>query len=211
MLKSYSFIGDTTYALLLYMLYGSDDMLKNTTYYIGKNLSSCELQHKIVMPELKSFSDSSRIKYRLNCIKYRHRLRKTIIYAQDHLYFSAPLIDNMKYTVLEDCPNFFTVLTSHVPKEPSFTPSLGAYWYNFKVGRIYNRYGGFNPWCTNRIITSDSDKTLFDKMQLNSEHVNLDNLWKLASDFKRKYILNAFALKNINQFTSKEVVLFSNG
>ena len=32
MSKKYSFVGDTTYSLLLYLLYSSDEMLHNTTY-----------------------------------------------------------------------------------------------------------------------------------------------------------------------------------
>ena len=131
MKNRYSFVGDTTYALLLYMLYANDEMLRNTTYFVGHNLASCNLLCKKIMPVLSSYSDKERVKYRLRCLKYRMGLKKSFIYAQDHLYFSAPLIDNLKYTVLEDCPNFFTVLTSHVPKEPSFVPSLGAYWYTF--------------------------------------------------------------------------------
>lgn len=204
-----SFIGDTTYALLMYMLYANDDMLRNTTYYVGMNLSPCELPNKIIMPVLKSFSDKERIKYRLRCLKYRRELKKSFIYAQDHLYFSAPLIDNLKYMVLEDCPNFFTVLTSHVPKEPSFMPSLGAYWYNIKVGRIFNRYGGFNPWCQKRIVTTYSDKRLLEDLHLVCEQVDLSALWKQASVFKRECILRAFALYHEEFLGSKQVVLFS--
>lgn len=209
MKKSYSFIGDTTYALLLYMLYAKDEMLKNTTYFVGKNLAPCNLPCKKIMPALPSYSDNERIKYRLRCLKYRMGLRKSFIYAQDHLFFSAPLIDNLKYTVLEDCPNFFTVLASHVPKEPSFAPSLGAYWYNIKVGRIFNRYGGFNPWCKKRIVTTNSDKALFEGLHLEYEQVELASLWKQASHFKREYILHAFALSHVGAIVSKQVVLFS--
>ena len=209
MKKQYSFVGDTTYSLLLYMLYGNDDMLRNTTYYVGKNLSPCPLPNKTVMPPLKSYDDAARISYRFKCLKFRAKLRKTNIFAQDHLYFSAPLIDNLRYTVLEDCPNFFTVLNSHVPKEPSFEPSLGAYWYNIKVGRIYNRYGGCNPWCMKRIVTTNSDKKLFEKQGLQYEQINLEVLWNESSDFKKQYIQDVFSLTDIDSLSSKKVVLFS--
>lgn len=209
MSNKYSFVGDTTYSLLLYLLYSTDEMLHNTTYYVGSNLSPCKLEPKIVMPPLKSYSNSDRIKYRLKCLKYRVSLRKSSIFAQDHLFFSAPLIDNLQYTVLEDCPNFFSVLYSHVPKEPSFTPSLGAYVYNFKVGRIFNRYGGYNPWCKKRIVTTDSDRKLFEKLKLTSEQISLENLWRTSSEFKQKYIKNVYALHNLEHLSSKRIVLFS--
>ena len=64
MSNKYSFVGDTTYSLLLYLLYSSDEMLHNTTYYVGSNLSPCKLEPMIVMPPLKSYSNSDRIKYR---------------------------------------------------------------------------------------------------------------------------------------------------
>lgn len=87
MSNKYSFVGDTTYSLLLYLLYSSDEMLHNTTYYVGSNLSPCKLEPKIVMPPLKSYSNSDRIKYRLKCLRYRAALRKSNIFAQDHLFF----------------------------------------------------------------------------------------------------------------------------
>ena len=209
MKKRFSFVGDTTYSLLLYMLYSNDNMLKNTIYFVGKNLAPCPLPNKIVMPPLASYDDIARLFYRLKCLKYRVKLGKTKIYAQDHLYFSAPLIDNLQYTVLEDCPNFFTVLNSHVPKEPSFEPSLGAYWYNMKVGRINNRYGGCNPWCIKRIVTTNSDKNLFEEQGLDYEQISLNNLWVSSSDLKKQYIKTVFSIVDVDSLCSKQVVIFS--
>lgn len=207
--NNFVFIGDTTYSLLLYMLYANEDMLANTTFYVGKNLMPCALPNKVVMPELSSVKSASLTRCRIKCLKYRHRLKHSIIFAQDHLYFSPALIDNLKYTVLEDCPNFFTVLHSRVPKQPPFEPSLGAYWQNFKFGRIYQRYGGYNPWCINRIVTTKSDKQLFDTLNLNSEEVELEGLWKNASENKRNYIMEVFLLHDTKNLTKRRVVIFS--
>lgn len=204
-----SFIGDTTYSLLLYLLYADEDMLNNTTFYVGKNLTPCVLDKKVIMSKQASEKDSSMLCYRIRCLRYRRRLRHSVIFAQDHLYFSPALIDNLSYTVLEDCPNFFSVLHSRNPKQPPFEPSLGAYWQNIRFGRIYRRYGGYNPWCINRIVTTQSDKLLFDALNLNSEKVDLDELWKNASEYKRKFIKNAFSLHDTKKLTKRKVVVFS--
>jgi len=207
--KSYSFVGDTTYSLLLYLLYCSDEMLQNTTFYVGRNLAPCVLPYKVIMPPLADFSDITRLKYRLRCLKYRKKLSKSFIYAQDHLYFSAPLIDNLEYSVLEDCPNFFTAFNNHVEKKFRFTPSIGAYWYNFKVGRINGRHAGYNPWCIKRIVTTNSDKLLFDKLGLDCEQIHLQKLWNTSSSFKQEFIKNVYSLKIGKDLLVKQVALFS--
>lgn len=209
MKKQNSFIGVTPYALLLYMLYTDEDKLKKTVYFVGKNLQDCNLPAKVNMPDVTPYTTKSLIHYRLKCLKYRFCLMKTNIYAQDHLSFSAPLIDNLKYTELEDCPNYFSVLVSRVPKEPPFVPCIGSYIYNIKVGRIYNRYGGFNPWCINRIVTTDSDVNLFGRLGLHCEQVNLSQLWKEASSSKKQFIKNVFSLSEVENLISKKVVIFS--
>ena len=204
----FSLAADTTYALLFYLLYASDEMIRATTYYVGKNLSSLPLHPKIVLPPIEPYTNKELRKYRWRCLKFRKSLKHSEIFAQDHLYFSAPLIDNLPYTVLEDCPNFFTVLNSH-PDEPSYKDSLRARLYNFLVGRIYNRYGGYNSYCINRIVTSDSDLQLFNHLQLNCEQCNLQDMWDNASDFKRTYIKQVFSVDSMMEQSMRPVVIFS--
>ncbi len=204
-----SFIGDTPYALLIYMLYTNDDMLKHTTYYIGPNLSSYNLEKKVVMPPIEPYTLKELIKYRLKCLKYRRILKKTPIFAQDHLPFSAPLLDNLPYILIEDSPNYFTVLTTRIPKEPPFEPSLGSYWQNFQVGRIYRRYGGYNPWCKKRLVTSASDADMFRKIKLPFQQISLDTLWNQASPWKKSYIKNVYSMPSTGILEERKIVLFS--
>lgn len=209
MKRQNSFIGVTPYALLLYMLYTDEDKLAKTVYYVGKHLLDCNLPNKIYMPDVTPYTTRSLIQYRLKCLKYRFSLMRTNIYAQDHLSFSAALIDNLTYTELEDCPNYFSVLASRAPKEPPFIPCLGSYIYNIKVGRIFNRYGGFNPWCVNRIVTSTPDVHFFGRLGLRCEQVNLSQLWKEASASKRQFIQDVYSLSDVEKLISKKVVVFS--
>lgn len=207
--SKYAFIGDTTYTLLLYMLYAREDMLHLTRFFVGKNLSPCFLPNKVEMPPMEPWTNATLLKYRLQCLKHRHQLRNSEIFAQDHICFAPPLIDNLKYTVLEDCPNFFSVLHSRNPKQPPFAPSLSSYWENFKFGRIYRRYGGYNPWCKNRIVTSASDKDLFNRLGLPCTMVDMEDLWRHSSDAKQKFVQKAFGLTATDQISLRKVILFS--
>lgn len=208
MRKRNSFIGVTPYALLLYLLYTDEDKLENTNYFVGHGLYDCILPNMIKIPEVLPYTVPSLIKARIKFLKYRWKLHNSNIYAQDHLTFSAPLIDNLKYTILEDCPNFFSVLMERMDKS-AFKPCLGNYWLNFKVGRIYNRYWGFNPWCINRLVTTDSDVKTFEKLGLPCKQVNLNALWKIASPSKRNFIENVFSLHDEAKIKQKSVVIFS--
>lgn len=202
----YTFIGDATYALMLYLLYATDEMIKDTVYFVGDNCGACNIPNKIIMPRINPYTEKELIKYRINCLKYRRQLLKSEIYAQDHVFFAAPLIDNIPYNVLEDCPNFFNIREER--HEIKFRPTPSSLFYNWKVGRIYMRYAGHNPWCKKRIITSDVDKVLFEKQQLSYEQINLNELWTNASEFKKKYIIDAFSLPSTSHIY-KDVVLFS--
>lgn len=206
----YSFIGDATYTLFLYLLYASEEMLKNTTYYVGNNLALLTLPNKIVMPPLLPSNDKARFLYRLKCLKYRCALSHSKIFAQDHLYFSPSLIDNLPYTLIEDCPNFFTNFDYHflLYDAKNFRKRI----HNFFIGRIDKHYRGYNPWCTNRIITSDTDKSFFDNLNnYKYEQISIQQLWDKVSDVKSNLILTAYNLHDIDfsAFTHRKVVIFS--
>lgn len=202
----YTFIGDATYALMLYLLYATDEMIKNTTFFVGNNCGACNLPNKVIMPPIQPYTNRELIKYRIKCLKYRFQLKHSDIYSQDHVFFAAPLIDNLSYIVLEDCPNFFIIREER--KEITFKASLSSFWYNFKVGRIYKRYAGHNPYCKNRIITSDKDRVLFEQHGLPYEQVTLPKLWAHASGYKKQFIADVFALSSIMSI-ERNVVIFS--
>ena len=209
-MMKYSFIGDTTYSLLLYMLYASEEMLSHTKYYVGRNLASLTLSDKVVMPPMLSFDDKTRFLYRLKCLKYRWALSHSEIYAQDHLFFSSPLIDNLGYTLLEDCPNFFTNFDyhQHLYNERKWRERI----QNICLGRIGTHYRGYNPWCKNRILTTDRDIKFFGGLKTYAyEQVNLQQLWNGSSIQKRESIIAAYNLDEINHdaLGKRQVAIFS--
>lgn len=202
----YAFIGDATYALMLYLLYATDEMLQNTTFFVGNNCGACNLEKKIIMSPICPFTNKELIKYRIKCLKYRKQLKEAEIFAQDHVFFAPALIDNLPYNVIEDCPNFFSIREER--KEITFKPTFSALWYNFKVGRIYQRYAGHNPWCRKRIISSTKDEELFIEKSLPYERISLVELWHNAPDSKRNLISKAFSLPPLNSI-KKDIVIFS--
>lgn len=206
----YSFIGDTVYSLFLYMLYCSEEILANTTYYVGNNLAPLKLTNKVVMPPMLSDDDKTRFIYRAKCLKYRRRLSLSKIYAQDHLPFSSPLIDNLSYTLLEDCPNFFINFDyhQHLYTHKNFKENIRS----FLGGRIGKHYRGYNPWCENRIITSNRDKSFLDDLRIyRYEQINTQQLWDTASESKKKSIITTYSLDTLNFKTLavRNVVIFS--
>lgn len=204
----HTFVGDASYALLLYLLYVPKDVATETQYFVGKNLSPCILPNKVVMPPFQKYTEWQMLKYRVRCWwKYRGMIKATSIFAQDHLPFSAPLIDNLQYICLEDCPNFFSIREQR--GEPPYQDSLRARLYNLEVGRIYQRYAGCNPYCIKRIVTSVEDVEMLERKRLAYENVNLQKLWSSASSQKQQMILRVFALENMESIANKDVVLFS--
>ena len=200
------FIGDATYALMLYLLYASDEMLADTEYFVGSNCGACNLPNKIIMSPISPYTNWELMKYRIRCLKYRYLLKHSEIYAQDHVFFAPALIDNLSYNVIEDCPNFFSIREER--KEITFEPTLAALWYNFKVGRIYQRYAGHNPWCRKRIITSSDDEALFVRKALPYEKVSARRLWETSSEKKKAMISGVFALPRAESI-QKDIVIFS--
>lgn len=206
--QKYSLIADASFPLFFYLLYASEEMLDNTSFYVGGNLQSCHLSNKVFVPKPKYYTKWGLIRYRLSCLKYRPQLKKTKIIAQDHLYFSAPLIDNLPYTVIEDCPGFFTVLhTRHYhPYQPKgFKEKI----YFRLIGRIYNRYAGYNPYCQNRIVSTERDHQLFDSLHLPNECYDLQQLWDDASESRKERIIEVFNLRNLSQIANRSVIIFS--
>lgn len=203
-----SFVVDASYPLFLYMLYAPEEMLENTSYYVGKTLSELPLPHKMVMPPFPKYTEWEMFKYRARCFfKYRKVLKRSQIFAQDHLFYSAPLIDNLPYTCVEDCPNFFLIREQR--NEVKYDDTLRSRLYHLELGRIYQRYAGNNPYCTRRLITSPEDAALFERQGYSYELVSLQLLWDAASSKKRQYILDAYNLKDIANITKRDVVLFS--
>lgn len=204
----YSFVGDTTYALFLYLSYATYEMIQNTTFYIGDNLKFCNLVNKIVMPPIVEYTTSAQMFYRIKCLKYRRQLSRTSIYAQDHLPFSAPLIDNLRYTLIEDCPNFFSMFDDSETEKVKET-SIREKIFKFKVGRIYGCHRGYNPWCIGRLVTTEIDNNVLDKRNLTHEFVNIKRCWQEIDEKKKQYILKVFDFKYSILSSKRSIVIFS--
>lgn len=205
----YTFIGDTPYALFLYLLSSSEEMIKDTIYFVGNTLKEIEVPNKIVMPAIKKNRDIDFILYRLKCLKYRKELSHSLIYAQDHLFFSAPLIDNLPYVLIEDCPNFFSMFDD-TQKEIENDLEMREKLFLLRVGRLYKRHRGYNPYCILRLITTELDRAVLVKRNLRYMQINIYEYWRNASTKKKDFILNVFDIdKRNNDVSKRDIVLFS--
>ena len=217
MSKKYTCVVDTTYTLSLYLLMQSDEVIKDTVFFVGSAIPesvSSMLPAVIRMDNRKGTYNTALklLKSRIEAkIKWRFR-HKTLMYAQDHLAYSAHIIDKNKYILLEDAPRIYTNYKTINFMKPIVPMSLKSkitswlYW-----GGIGRKRLGTNKQCIDRIVTTVED--LNSDLILNKKftYVNLKELWNSSSSKKKSYIMKMFDVTDeILELPKKcSVILFS--
>ena len=210
-------IVDTTYTLSLYLLYVAEADIQRTVFFVGNAIPesiSSKLTNVIRI-------DNSKNKYgrkvdvfmrRIESL-FRWRFRfNTIMYAQDHLAFSAHLIGHHSYVLLEDAPNIYTNYKNISFMRPDFASSLykrlGRY---ILLGPIGKCKLGTNSQCIDRLVTSERDLQSDILKGRKTTLLNLTELWNKSSDDKKKYIMDVFGIEDLvmRQSMSCSTILFS--
>lgn len=195
----YTCVVDTTYTLALYILLQSDEAIKSTAFFVGNAIPQTVSS---LLPNVIRIDNSNgkytrigRLKHRIEAI-FRWRFRNnTIMYAQDHLAFSAHIIGRNNYILLEDAPRIYTnykTIKFMTPKESR------NFFINFidyvQLGPIRKMKLGTNNKCVDRIVTSEKD---LDSVLLKGKKytlVNLSLMWKNASSEKQNLIKKMFGI-----------------
>jgi len=108
-------IVDTPYSLALYLLFSNDKDMMNTMFFVGTNMPQSIVNN---LPNVKCFTKGNKwgyfqmFKFRVKCLKYRRLLCKTKVFAQDHLFFSYGLLDNVNYFFIPITNTFIFSLSS---------------------------------------------------------------------------------------------------
>lgn len=198
----YTCVADTVFSLLLYLLYTDDEDGKETFFCVGDSVGSevaARLPHCFFYHHPRSKMEL--IKLRIKSIKYRKKIRKTQIFAQDHIH-GAMLIGHSKYTLLEDALGFFNtkIKETNNPywliffgKKNLFKRMYGKLMY---ASFFYDKIFGQNKQCINRIITTREATTSEFIDGRKYEVVDINSLWVNSSETKKNFILKVFNVSN---------------
>ena len=192
----YTCIVGTVYAFLVYLLYSSYDAIKRTRFFIGDSIakSVCDKIDGAVYLDTEATWDDIPKFRKYAFWHYRIKILFTKVFAQDHFGFSPPLIGFSPYTLIEDGSGFYTYCLSN----PYFAKEFGAKTFRKKIkqaiqyGPTYGKNAGKNILCRNRLVTAPSDVNSWFLRGRKYELIELESLWKNASEEKQKYILDLF-------------------
>ena len=217
--KRVCYVG-TIYSLLVYLSYSSLEEIRSTLFIVGKyvpkNISD-KLDRCAKCIRINSDSIFTRrwytawLYWRLVKLFKIPSLKDKIIFANDHLDFSATLLGNHTYNLIEDsayvCSRDFN---GYRRRELEVCRNKKTYRIKrFLLGNTLYKQTGNNLQCIG-ILQTTNDFVPYMKGK-NIMICNIGNKWKNFSDEKRSLIKDVYGLtaKDILQLKSKKIVLFT--
>ncbi len=210
-------IVDTVYTLLFYYLNCSIDEFNNTFFFVSKGLPNSIIKK---LPKYHFFKKKknflSRFLFRLG-LRFFSRfrwsfLRKKPIYGSDHLTFSAGIIGNRKYILLEDGPfiaSYYFNYSFYQKKIKQRGSKTKNFFVDILFGPTFLRPFGENDQCKKIIFSNnDTHSALIGKdICINS----FEQLWDDASTEKKEKILELFDINNndIDFLSTKPIIIFT--
>ena len=192
-------IVDTPYALGLYLLKTDFGDFRRTRYYVDRSMPE-EVAARLPNARrmlVRGTGASDRLKanlLRLWCFAERFlNVRRTQIFAQDHISCASRLIGSSPYTLIEDGPGIYSragTLAEHRPREAH--GRLRRAWSRLLHGSVFGHTCGRNPQCENRWVTQERDLRSEALAGRRAELVDIRKLWEGASEGKRREILRIF-------------------
>ena len=209
-------IADTVYALFVYLLYSSEEDIKNTFYFFQSGIPD-SVQQKL--PNRRKFSliygwNMVRKAIALTIIRLICRMRYRIpagstVLAQDQIPIFGYLIGKNDYTLLSDGPQCFSSNAAYFERVQREKNSFRAFLSRLILTKWYFRLYGFNRQCK-KIVVEEMDHADYVDQKL-MEVVDFRETWDKASDSKREMILDIFGLSGELRkcITGRNVVLFT--
>jgi len=217
----YCCIVDTSYALLLFLLYIEGNDINNTLFYVGDNIDR-EIRNKLPNSYYYSSkacdysSNKQRIKFMFIALLHRViYIRTSRIFAQDHISFAPQLIGNRKYVLIEDSAMIFSRYRRLDVN--MFDPNQKVL-HRIKLliqrGAVWGKAMGENRQCINRIITNalDSSSEYFvSHPERRFEILDICKKWSDSTYKKRERIQDIFniSINSIYNSISKHTILLT--
>ena len=192
----------SVYSLLLYILQCPDDELEKTFYmcyapeidYITKKLPFCDTCYELWWDRVDKYK---LWRYRLKSLTKYFAVRFTKIYAQADALGATQLIGHRDYIVIEDGHGYFTYGLQQKRLQPFVVPrTLWGWKQKIKYGPLYGKKMGTNSQCVDRLITADFDADSSWIKGRKYTLLNLEELWRSASDYKKRFIYDVYDIND---------------
>lgn len=210
----------STYSLLLYLCYTSEEEFNNTYFVfcetfpkdIAKNFRNSCFVPKYKEPKYfyvpKKWVISKFYKWlfipRIN--------KKTRIFCQDHTAMLQLLIGNHPYTLVAESPNMVELLLLHVPTEQKkliLKHRILDVINKTLLGSIYGHTYGNNALCFSALVT---DKESINYLKGKTVTVlNIFDAWNRKTQAERDVVLSLYGIcsSDLQMFKSKRIIVFT--
>lgn len=210
----------STYSLLLYLCYTSEEEYNNTFFVfsetfpkdIAKNFTSCCFIPKYKESKyffvLKKWVISKLYKW-----LFIPRINKnTRIFCQDHTAMLQLLIGQHPYTLVAESPSMVGILLSHVPIEQKkliWKHRISEIVNRTLLGPIYGHSLGHNALCFSALVTDDeSIKYLKGKTVT---VLNIFDAWSKKTQANKNIVLRLYGIcsSDLQLLKSKRIIVFT--
>lgn len=209
---------DSAYCLLLYLLQGSDEDVKNTFFFFGGSIPDALAKRfphvKILSPHSCGmrkmvwwswFSFVAAIKYRIS--------GSAKLFVHDHLDFASQIVRGRSYTLLADAPHCFSSFIKGNGVYKRFLnesqPTIRFRMARLIWGGIWGRGLGMNEQCI-EVLEEYYDPVPYIKWARHRVEP-IGDRWRVVSEWRRKFILTIFELDDfvVSQIKNADAVLFT--
>jgi len=215
------YIGYTVYSLYLYLLYSTEEEINDTFFFFGEGIDTnirdkFENKYYFSNTSYDNKNVFSRFIYRIR-LRYQSRkkwpfLTNAQLYAQDHFFFSSPLIANRNYTLIEDAPNVFLRHRSNINRQKKTflqVVSAAKKFYRKFIENSISGDMGDNVQCKSVLMTNiESDSILKDKQLI---QVNETEYWNNSPESKKNNILTTYNIteEDLLQLSRRKIIVFT--
>lgn len=215
--KRFCYVG-SIYSLLTYIVYSSEEQLKNTFYifdwkipsdFVKKFRNSYHFRRHFFIPWRLSWMDLFLQKH-LFC---PYICKNAELYANDHLWSASAVIGRHPYTLLEDsagiCSNYrygnIRSKYENYRKSKSYTYKIRRFFF----GPVEGFPHGDNEYCTDLLLTTDDFPDYISKKTIH--RIKWFGLWNTFSKWKQEYIKNVYDIstEDLDFIKTKKIVLFT--
>ncbi|GGJ88994.1 polysialyltransferase family glycosyltransferase [Parabacteroides faecis] len=213
-------IVDTVYALLIYLLKSDINDIHDTYFFVSEGIHPSiqnNLTHKYIYKKkhLPNLISEIYDLIRLRIFKYIRWpfIKDSLIYSQDHLPYSIPLVGNKSYSYIEDAPYIYSII-----KANNWLDNKIKYWndryYIKKInlyifGKTYKKPVGLSNSCKEIILSVKDIAPFWTNKKITI--IDIFKIWSNSPEEKKKLIYKIYNITNedIEELKSKSIIILT--